>query len=82
MHDRPALHTAFADLEEDLFGWESDHGSVGAEGFVRAALQRRSRVRFKTDPYPAVPMGPDTVRRIVVGDVGVNPSAAGSSARS
>jgi hypothetical protein len=62
MPDRNTLQ-GFTDLEHTLFGWDAGRRDTSAQGFVRDALgPRRARVRFKTDRYPTVPLGPDTLR--------------------
>lgn len=53
--------TSFVDLEDALFAHDGDALLDRAQGFVTHALGRRARVRTKTDRYPTVPLGPDTV---------------------
>lgn len=53
--------TSFVDLEDALFAHDGDAITARAHGFVAHALGRRARVRTKTDRYPTIPMGPDTV---------------------
>jgi hypothetical protein len=53
--------TSFAELEDLLFAHDDAALLDRAQGFVTHALGRRARVRTKTDRYPTVPLGPDTV---------------------
>lgn len=62
MQHRTPEMTAFVDIEDRLFGWNAEQSTARAKGFVREALgPRRARIRFKTDRYPTVPLGPDTL---------------------
>lgn len=53
--------TSFVELEDALFAHDGEALLDRAQGFVSHALGRRARVRTKTDRYPTVPLGPDTV---------------------